>query len=214
MQLAVPQPRIVVPISSSMPLDVVAEFLRAVHPAVQAAGGAVLLMTYEPADVIQAPFQKAVEASGITPAVQFLTISTSGSEDAIHPALLNSADTIAFAQAPDATGFTIFAAMACARLIIAPDAPPFNEILNSDNALLIQGRDFGPAVLEALRQPEQFIERRRRARFDVERLYTTYFVVGHVRERLRQLGGHLQSAETVAMTPALAQIVRNYDLPA
>jgi hypothetical protein len=127
--------------------------------------------------------------------------------------LLNSADTIAFAQPPDTTCFTIFAAMACARLIIAPDAPPFNEILNSENAVLVQGGAFGPAVLEALRQPEQFIERRRRARFDVERLYTTYFVVGHVRERLRQLGGHLQSAETVAMTPALAQIVRNYDLP-
>lgn len=214
MQVAAPQPRILVPVDSSMPVNVIADLFRAILPEVQAAGGAVLLMTHETAEAIQAHVQQAMHAAGVPTTVPFLTLSTSQLAEAVHPGLLNASETIVFAQSPDATCFTVLAAMACARLIVAPDVAPLNEVLNAENAILAGGSALGPAVREALRRPEKFLDRRKRARFDVERLYTTYFVVGHVRERLRLLGGQLQAAETVAMTPALAQIVRDYDLPA
>jgi GT2 family glycosyltransferase len=215
MQVAAPQARILVPVASTMPIEVIADLFRAILPEVQAASGAVLLMTHETADAIQAHVQQAMNLAGVPATVPFLTLSTSQLAEAVHASLLNAAETVVFAQSPDATCFTAFAAMACARLIVAPDAAPLNEVLTSENAVIVaNAAAAGPAVREALRRPEQFIDRRKRARFDVERLYTTYFVVGHVRERLRLLEGHLQGAESVAMTPALAQIVRDYDLPA
>jgi GT2 family glycosyltransferase len=214
MTIAAPAARIMIPLTPATPPALLADVFRSILPEIAAATGAVLLLTREPAEAVAALTQEALAKAGTAAAVPMLTLSTSQVADPIHPTLLNASDAILFVEPPDPVCFTVLAAMACARLIVAYDVTPIGEFLSNENALMTDAAGLSNAVREVLQRPVQFVERRKRARFDVERLYTTYFVIGHVRERLRLLGGQLRGAQTVEMQPAVARALREFPLPA